>query len=1028
MISWAARRPAVVLATCGALLLAGGVALARLPIATRPYVEVPRLEVSMSWPGASAELVETYLGSPIEAAIQSVRGVRRIGSESGEGHVQLDIELDPGANVQLTRLGILERLELLRADFPAGASGLEVSNYVPEGLEEEPLQRYTVYGPYTAGALQELVDRQIKPRVSAVAGVAGVTALGGALVGIAVTYQPERLRQLGVAPGALREALNGARAVQALGTERRGASERRVVLRDVPHALEALGELPVTGPGTRTYRLNELATIRREEDNQDRFFRVNGEPAVLMRIARLPGADAIQTAARVRATLADLTRTLPPGVRLQQLGDESIRLGEQLSDLGRRGGIALAGVVLVLALSFRAARAVALVVGSAAVAIAAATLALYLLDIPANLLTLAGLGMGIGILVQDGVVVMDRFRTVPDTPEGRAEASRRITPAVLGATLTTTVVLIPFLYLQGDARAAFTPFAVAFALALGCSILTSLVMLPALSHGHGMHQVRWPGLRRWYLHAVVALLRWPRGMAAATLVLLVGLGWVFVTRVPRSSFGGWWGQRTALNARVDFPSGSDPATIDQSVGELERIVVGRPGVEMVQAQGGPNGGFVQVIFEDRAAHTVLPYQLQEEVTQRAAFIGGAAVFVHGFGPGFASGGASGAPVSFRIKILGYSFGGVERLALDFKERLERIPRVRSVDINAAGFWSGGERSRDITLLPDRGALARYGVSSREFATAVTHEVGGAAGRERLTVGDEELWLSLKSVGARTRSLDQLQEALVPNQRGSPVRVADLASLDERDALNRISREDQQYVRIVNYEFRGPVKLANRTHEAFMRSIAVPAGYGVSDEFFGWEDDRSQRGLWLVSAVGLVLVILTVAVVFNSVWGAAMVFLSLPLALSGVVVAFWATGAAFTREAAVGVILVLGLAVHQAILLVDGVLSRRLGGSAARRLDSRPGDQPNGGVPLPAAEPPSRRAVEIVAAARDRAGMITIVTLTTLASLVPLAIGTGADDLFGAIALATAGGTVAGTIGAMFLLPPILVLTGRRNRG
>src|SRR5512146_1182118 len=122
MISWAARRPAVIWASAVALLLAGGLALVRLPLATKPYVELPRLSVGMNWPGASAELVETYLGSPIEAAVQSVRGVRKVGSESSEGYLQLDVQLEPGANVQLARLGILERLELLRGDFPPGAS------------------------------------------------------------------------------------------------------------------------------------------------------------------------------------------------------------------------------------------------------------------------------------------------------------------------------------------------------------------------------------------------------------------------------------------------------------------------------------------------------------------------------------------------------------------------------------------------------------------------------------------------------------------------------------------------------------------------------------------------------------------------------------------------------------------------------------------------------------------------------------------------------------------------------------------
>jgi multidrug efflux pump subunit AcrB len=296
---------------------------------------------------------------------------------------------------------------------------------------------------------------------------------------------------------------------------------------------------------------------------------------------------------------------------------------------------------------------------------------------------------------------------------------------------------------------------------------------------------------------------------------------------------------------------------------------------------------------------------------------------------------------------------------------------------------------------------------QDFARAVTREMGGAAGTRRFTLGDEDLWLSVKTAGARERALDQLGQALVPNPAGAPVRVGDLARVSEREALSRISREDQQYVRILSYEFRGPQKLAERTHKAFMASIAVPPGYSVSDEYFGWQDDQSAKGLWLVFGVGLVLVVLTVAMVFDSGWGAAMIFLSFPIALGGVVAAFWCSKAAFTREAAVGVILVIGLAVNQTILLVDAVLARR-------RLEAHGA----GGVPWSRAA--WRGPAAVAYACRDRVGMIVLVTLTTLASLMPLAVGTGAEQLFGAIALATTGGVVAGTVGALFIVPAMLV--------
>ncbi|HET7603638.1 MAG TPA: efflux RND transporter permease subunit [Gemmatimonadales bacterium] len=1015
MIRWAAHRPAVIWAICFSLLLAGGVAFTRLPLATRTTVELPRLQIFSSWPGVSAELMETYVTSPIEAAIQPVRGVKKTSSESTEGSASITVELEPGTDVQMARLAIHERLEAVRNDFPPGVSPPEVSNYVPDDLQEQPLLRYTMEGPYTPGALLKIAEDIAEPRLKAVEGVSGVNSYGGATPGVTVAYDGSRLRQLGISPVAIRTAVQNARVVEALGEQQEGATESAVVVRDEPENLRDLEALPITGPGGQVFRLGELATVRPSEDNRGRFYRLNGETAVALSISRLPGADAIKTAERVKAEADNISRLLPPGVVLKLQNDESIELGKQLNDLVLRGAIAFLAVMLVLAISLRNAKSVALVMGSAAVAIAGTSLGLYLLHIPANLLTLAGLGMGVGILVQNGLVVVERLRTSEDTPEGRAEAGRRITPAVVGATLTTAVVLFPFLYLQGNARAAFIPFAAAFALALAWSVISALVMIPALGSGHGMHRAGWPRLRHIYGKAVGGLVRW-RWVTMALATAAVGLlAWAFVKKVPKSnwSFGGF--QRTTLTAGLSFPKGSDPASLDRGMREFEAIVVGVPGVEEVETRGSPDGANMTVVFEKEAGYGPLPYELYEKLTQRALLIGGAVVSVQPpQGPGYYGGSSGGGVSSYRIKLLGYSFDGVEQLAMDLKRRLERIPRVRNVDINAASFWRT-ERTVSVVLDPDRDALARYGVTAGDFAGSVARELAGGPTAMKLQIGEEELPVSVQRAGADSRSLEDLRQAIVPSPSDAPVRIRDLARVDEQTGLGTVSREDQQYLRIVGYEFRGPPKLAERTHKAFMASISVPPGYSVGDEEFSWAPDDSAKGLWLVFGIGVVLVILSVALVFDSVWAAMMIFLSLPLALGGVVAAFWITGNAFTREAAVGVILVVGLAVNQAILLVDAALEMR-------RQDGRDGrDGQDGRV---------RRkglgVAQVVDASVDRSGMIVMVTLTTLASLLPLAIGTDPDSLFGAIALATAGGTVAGTIGAMFVVPA-MVGGGRMGR-
>jgi len=995
MIRWAAGRPAVIWSLAVGILIAGGVAFTRLPLATKTRVDTPRISIGARWPGASPELMETYITSPIESAVQGIRGVRKVSSRSREGSASITVELEKGTEMTFGRLAILEQMEALRPELPRAArQSLRVSQYVPEDLAESPLLEINVTGPYTPGALSKITEDLVVPRFAALPGIAGYSVRGQAMNGAVISYDAIKLRQLGIDPAQLSTALQSARMIDVIGAERLGATERSVVLRDVPNAIEDLGRLPIVGAAGTVHRLDEIAQIRPEEDRQGNFYRLNGLTAVTLTLTREGGADAIKTVARAREALDETQASLPEGIRLEVASDASEDLVTQLNDLLLRGSIAFGAVAVVLLLTLRSFRSTGLVLGSAAVAIAGTALGLYLLNIPANLLTLAGLAMGIGILVQNGLVVVERLRHADDTPDGRATAGRGIAAAVLGSTLTTAVVLFPFLFLQGDARAAFTPFAAAFALALFCSVATALVLIPAVGRG-GIHKGGWGWLARGYDWTVRHSLKW----RWATIVLTWGaigvLGWGFTKKVPKSSWGGWWGgNRETVSASISFPRGSDPEQVERLASELERVAVGRPGVAIVRAEGNPQQGRVVVEFTPEGGQSASPWQIYEEMTQRAVLIGGSeGVSVQppeGQGYYGGSGGSGGG--SRRIKILGYSFEGVRQLALDLQRRLEQIPRVRDVNINAASFW-GSQQQVSIALQPDRELLGQVGASARDFASSVGREVNsGDQGGTAIEFGDEELPVSVRALGVRERQFDQLREAYVSNPQRAPIQVDDVAEVGEVKGLSEIQREDQQYLRIVSYDFRGPQKLADRTHKAFMGAISVPLGYTVEDNKFEWDDDDSAKGLWLVFGIGVVLVLLAVALVFDSWWATLMVFLSLPMAIGGVIAAFWVTGTAFTREAAVGVILVVGLAVNQAILLIDAVLA------AKRRKGVR------------------ATAMDIVHATRDRAGMIVLVTLTTIASLVPMAWGTGSDTMFGAIALATAGGTVAGTLAALWLLP------------
>ncbi len=447
-------------------------------------------------------------------------------------------------------------------------------------------------------------------------------------MGISVSYDPTRLGQLGIDPAALRTALSNARLVEPLGSVHDGPYQYSVVVRDQPHLTADLARLPVVAPGGRVVLLGDLAAIRPEEDNGGVFYRLNGVTAVSLSLARQPQADADQDcrrrqSRRRRAGAADAARCPAPALPTTRASTSAI----SWTTCCCAASIAFAAVLLVLLLTLRSASRSMLVLGSAAVAIAGASLSLYLLHIPANLLTLAGLAMGIGILVQNGLVVVERLRWVENTPDGRADAGRRIASAVMGSTLTTTVVLLPFLYLQGNSRAEFMPFAAAFALALAWSVGVALIVVPAVGRGgRGSGRAApkgWPRLARLYRRMMLGVLRW-RFVAIAFTAAAVGgahLG------IHQEGAAGQLGrlvrqQHQIITASVGFPKGSDPEKLNEIISELEQVAIGRPGVALVRSSGNNLAGTVEVEFTADGSASDMPWVISDELTQRAVLIGG----------------------------------------------------------------------------------------------------------------------------------------------------------------------------------------------------------------------------------------------------------------------------------------------------------------------------------------------------------------------------------------------------------------------
>lgn len=1016
MIRFSIRRPVTVAMAYAALALVGVASWLKVPVELLPDTQLPRLTVSAAWPGASPEVVEAFLTSPIESAVQQVRGIEKVTSTSEEGTGVVDVTFARGADVDFARMELGERLAALDETLPPDAGRPVVEPYVPEefAAQSRPFLRYTLTGPFTAEALRALVDERIAPELRQVEGVADVQPYGGRRRTLEIALDEGRILALRLSPDFVRQRVAGLEEVREAGTVLRGGMRFAVAIREQAGSADRLRALPLLTDGGRIVRLRDVAAVRDGYEEARSLYRIDGRPAVSFQVVKEIGTNVVEVADRARARAAEAERRLPGGARLLLDDDESEGVRAQLTDLRGRAVSSAVVVFLVLLLFLRSMRSAAIVFASIGFAALLTLNLLYLGGLSLNVLTLMGLAMGFGLIVDNAVVVLENVythaRTAPDAATAAERGAREMVLPVLAATLTTVIVFVPFVYLQGEARLFYVPLAIVVGFTNLASLFVTFTFTPALAGRLLEGRVRRirerpaparsPAYLRFYAALVGGTLRFPWLAVGAAVLLLAGSGFLFERYVPRGTvWRPWWDQGSYLSVSFDLPRGEELARTDALVRDFEARLAAFPQVRRFTTYVYPQAAQIRVDFPDSLQRTAVPVAIKEQLEAYSHLYGGAEVRVYGYGPSFYGGGGS--VPTYSIKVLGYNYEKVREIAEDLGARLRRFPRIQDVDTNASGAWYERDRATEVVLRVDRPGLAVHGVTAAEVVERVRAAIGRTAQRGFLRMGDEEVAFTVGIDGHERLDVDGLRALMIPAPGGGAVRLADVARVEEREVLSRIVREDQQYERTIRYEFRGPAKLGDKTHAAVVRATRLPAGYTViGRERWKW-DDGERRQVYGVLAVSLVLVFMVTAALFESLRQPLCVLLTVPMALIGVFLVFFLAGASFTREAFIGVIMMGGVVTNNATLLVDHV-------NQLRRRDR---------LPLRDA---------VLRGTLERVRPILMTSAVTILGLLPLVLFSEAADanIWNALGYSLLGGLSSSTLLVLTVTPALYLLFER----
>jgi HAE1 family hydrophobic/amphiphilic exporter-1 len=1019
VIRFSIRRPVAVGTAYVGLALLGVVSWLKMPVELLPETELPRLRVTTSWRGASPETTEAFLTSPIEAAVQQVRGVAKVESVSeernGAGVSTVDVQFARGTDMDFTRLDLSERLAALEDQLPQGALHPQVEAYVPAEFQKQrkPFLLYTITGPYTPEALRRHVDDDVAPELRQLAGVADVRAWGGRERVLEVELDETRVLGLGLDPETVRARVAALEFVREAGAVSRGGMLYTVAIRERPETVADVRRTPLLTDHGRLVRLQDVATVRDTYERPATLYRIDGEPAVSFQAYKEAGTNVVQVAGRVKARLRELRPRLLPGVRVILDEDESAAVRAQLTDLRWRALSSALIVFVVLFAFLRSFRSAAIVFSSIAFAVLITFNLIYFGGLTLNVLTLMGLAMGFGVVIDNAVVVLEniyrRARPGQDPAEAAERGAKEVVLAVLAATATNVIVFVPFVYLQGEVRLFYVPLAIVVGLTNLASLVAAFSFTPALASR--LLRVRELGIHRrtdegppWYTRAYAAMvgftLRRPWVAVLIPIVLLAGSGFLFQKYVTRGTvWRPWWDEDSYIRISIEQPRGEELANTDGLAREFERRLAAMPEVARFTTHVYPQAADIRVDFPDSLQATAVPVAIKEQMEAYSHLFGGSEVQVYGYGPSFYGGGGS--PPNYSIRVLGYNYEQVRAIAEDLGERLKRFSRIQEVDTNASGQFFERDRATEVAVRIDRRRLAMHALTARDVVRRVGAAVGQDERRSYLRVGDEELLFSVMLAGSDRLDVARLRELSIPAPSGEPVRLAEVAEVGEREVLSRILREDQQYQRTVAYEFRGPAKLGDKVQAAVIGATRLPAGYQlIGKEEWRWSDEEKGQ-IYGVLAFSLVLVFMVCAGLFESLRQPLCVLLTVPMALIGVFLVYFFTNASFTREAFIGVIMMGGVVVNNAVLLIDRV-------NQVRRHED---------LPLHDA---------IVKGTLERVRPILMTSAVTIIGLLPLVLFSKAADanIWNALGFSLLGGLASSTLLVLTVTPALYLLFER----
>jgi HAE1 family hydrophobic/amphiphilic exporter-1 len=1033
-----------------AILLFGAVSLSRLKLNLLPDLSYPTLTVRTELTGGAPLEIENLLTKPIEEAVGVIKNVRLVRSVSRSGQSDVILEFVWGTDMDIAGVDVREKLDLL--ELPLEASRPLLLRFDPSS---EPIIRMALVpeaesetGEARLKYLRRFAEDRLKTDFESVEGTAAVKISGGYEDEIQITVDQKKLAQLGLSVTEVAQRVRAENVNLSGGRLEEGS--QRFLVRTI-NEYESVGEIGntiIATPEDRPVYLRDIATVESGHKEREAITRIDGQESVELAIYKEGDANTVQVAQRIERRLGDVEKTLPDGVNLVKVYDQAKFIGSAIDDVT---SAALIGGLLAIVVLFgflRDARATAIIGVAIPVSVIGTFVLMYASDITLNIMSLGGIALAIGMLVDNSIVVLENIVRKREQGATVLESARRgtseVSTAVVASTLTTIAVFFPMVFVSGIAGQLFRDQALTVTFALVFSLIVALTLIPMLASlgsgdryidssdatapgrftrgvafvvrwiGRGLAILGWigrvlmwlpskllQGLYRAMAAVYPALLRWSlshRFLVVVVAAAMFGTSMALVPRlgtelIPQLSQG-------EFNANLRLPPGTPLSDTDQALMSARTAAIEMTDVTMDYAVAG-TGNRLDATPVDAGEHTgTLSITMRTGAGREAEerVIDNMREALRRL-PGVQFEFSRPALFSFssplQIEVTGYDLDRLESVNKLIVNALESSDRFTDIKTTVE------EGNPEIQIVFDQERAAKLGLAVRDVADRVVANVRGELAT-RYTWRDRKIDVLVRSVDTREASVEEIKQLIVNPTSARPVPLEAVADVRIARGPAEIRRVNQERVAIITADLAyGDLGAGVLELQRIIDSVPMPAGMAAIVTGQSEEMEASFRSMQFALALAIFLVYLVMASQFESLLHPFVILFTIPLALVGAVLALYLTGTSINVVAFIGVIMLAGIVVNNAIVLIDLINQLRANGM--------------------------EKNAAIMEAGRARLRPILMTTATTILGLLPMAIGVGEGaEVRTPMAITVIGGLLTSTLLTLLVIPVVYSLVDRKQ--